>query len=48
MEPAGQSQDLVAYPADPFTVDIHRLPELPPALTMVGGRAVYDPDGRVG
>lgn len=44
----GRLADLVAYPADPFTVDIHKLPELTPALTMVGGRAVYDPDGRVG
>lgn len=44
----GRLADLVAYPADPFTVDIHELPELTPALTMVGGRAVHDPDGRVG
>jgi hypothetical protein len=44
----GRLADLVAYSADPFTVDIDQLPQLTPALTMVGGRAVHDPDGRVG
>ena len=44
----GRLADLVAYPADPFTLDLDGLPELTPALTMVGGRAVHDPDGRVG
>jgi predicted amidohydrolase YtcJ len=43
----GSLADLVAYPADPFTVDIDELAELTPAFTLVGGRAVHDPDGRL-
>lgn len=38
----------MAYPADPFTVEVDELPELTPAFTMVGGRPVFDPAGRIG
>jgi predicted amidohydrolase YtcJ len=41
----GKLADLVAYPADPFTADPDDLAELRPAFTIVGGRAVYDPQG---
>ena len=37
--------DLVAYHADPVTCPVDELLQLQPAVTMVGGRAVYDPDG---
>jgi hypothetical protein len=45
---AGKLADLVAYPADPFTADPDDLAELTPAFTIVGGRAVHDPDGMLG
>jgi predicted amidohydrolase YtcJ len=44
----GKLADLVAYPADPLTADLDDLPGLTPAFTIVGGRAVHDPDGRLG
>jgi predicted amidohydrolase YtcJ len=44
----GKLADLVAYPADPLTADLDDLPGLNPAFTIVGGRAVHDPDGRLG
>ena len=37
--------DLVAYRADPITCPVDDLPHLQPVFTVVGGRAVYDPDG---
>ncbi|HEV2309798.1 MAG TPA: amidohydrolase family protein, partial [Acidimicrobiia bacterium] len=43
----GKLADLVAYPADPLTVDVEALVELTPTFTVVGGRATYDPDGRL-
>ena len=36
--------DLVAYRSDPMTCPVDDLLRLRPALTMVGGRAVYDPE----
>jgi predicted amidohydrolase YtcJ len=46
LEP-GRLADLVAYPTDPLTADIDALPSLEPAFTVVGGRPVHDPDGRL-
>jgi predicted amidohydrolase YtcJ len=43
----GKLADLVGYPADPLAADPDDLAELTPAFTMVGGRAVHDPDGRL-
>jgi predicted amidohydrolase YtcJ len=43
----GKLADLVAYPADPFAVDVDELPQLTPAFTIVGGRVVHDSDGRL-
>jgi predicted amidohydrolase YtcJ len=43
----GKLADLVAYAADPLTVDLDELPELTPAFTIVGGRIMHDPDGRL-
>jgi predicted amidohydrolase YtcJ len=43
----GKLADLVAYPADPVTVDVEELPQLTPAFTIVGGRIMHDPDGRL-
>jgi predicted amidohydrolase YtcJ len=43
----GKLADLAAYPIDPLTADADELAELSPALTMVGGRATYDPDNRL-
>ena len=39
----GKLADLVAYEKDPFTVPLNELPELRPALTIVGGRTTHDP-----
>jgi len=40
--------DNVAWtPEDPFTADIDRLADMTPAFTIVGGRAMFDPDGRL-
>lgn len=39
--------DLAAYRSDPITCPVDELLRLRPVLTMVGGRAVYDPDGMV-
>jgi predicted amidohydrolase YtcJ len=44
----GKLADLVAYPADPMTADLDDLPGLTPAFTIVGGRVVHDPGGRLG
>jgi predicted amidohydrolase YtcJ len=40
----GSLADMVAYHADPITCPVDELFELQPALTIVGGRAVYDPE----
>ncbi len=37
--------DLVAFHTDPVTCPVDELPQLRPVFTVVGGRAVYDPDG---
>jgi len=44
LEP-GRLADFVAYERDPLTVPVDELPDLLPALTVVGGRATYDPNG---
>jgi predicted amidohydrolase YtcJ len=44
----GKLADIVAYPADPLTVDVDALPELTPTFTVIGGEPVYDPGGRLG
>jgi predicted amidohydrolase YtcJ len=44
----GKHADLVGYPADPLAANPDDLPELTPALTIVGGRATHDPDKRLG
>jgi len=44
----GKLADIVAYPADPLTADLDDLPGLTPAFTIVGGRPVHDPGGRLG
>jgi predicted amidohydrolase YtcJ len=36
--------DLVAYRSDPITCPVDQLLSLRPAFTIVGGRAVYDPE----
>jgi len=36
--------DFVAYRVDPVTAPVDDLPSLAPALTVVGGRSVHDPD----
>jgi predicted amidohydrolase YtcJ len=45
---AGKLADIVAYPADPLTADVDDLPGLTPVFTIIGGRPVHDPDGRLG
>lgn len=37
--------DLVAYHSDPVTCPVDELLQLQPTFTIVGGSAVYDPDG---
>jgi predicted amidohydrolase YtcJ len=41
----GRLGDLVAFRTDPMTCAIDELPELKPVITLVGGHAVYDPEG---
>jgi predicted amidohydrolase YtcJ len=41
----GRLADLVAFRADPITCPVDNLPSLRPFFTMVGGRAVHDPEG---
>lgn len=41
----GYSADIVAYREDPLAVDLDALPSLSTAFTVMGGRAVHDPDG---
>ena len=45
---AGKLADFVAYPADPLKCELDQLPDLEPALTVVGGRAAHDPDKLLG
>jgi predicted amidohydrolase YtcJ len=40
--------DLVAFRSNPITCPIDDLPSLRPIFTMVGGRAVYDPEAMIG
>ena len=40
--------DLVAFRSNPITCPIDDLPSLRPIFTMVGGRAVYDPEAMLG
>ncbi len=40
--------DLVAFSSNPITCPIDDLPSLRPAFTIVGGRAVYDPEALLG
>ena len=40
--------DLVAFRSNPITCPIDDLPSLRPVFTMVGGRAVYDPEVMIG
>jgi predicted amidohydrolase YtcJ len=35
--------DLVAFSADPLSCPVDALPDIEILLTLVGGRAVYDP-----
>jgi predicted amidohydrolase YtcJ len=44
----GKLADLVAYPADPLTVNPDDLAELTPAFTITGGRVTHDPEKRLG
>jgi predicted amidohydrolase YtcJ len=39
----GYLADLVAYEADPYTIELDALPALTPRFTLVGGRPVHDP-----
>jgi len=43
-----RSLHLVAYPADSRSCELDELAEVEPLLTVVGGRASWDPDGRMG
>ncbi len=40
--------DLIAFRANPLTCPVDDLPSLRPVFTMVGGRAVYDPEHMIG
>jgi predicted amidohydrolase YtcJ len=39
----GLDADLVAFSADPLSCPVDELPDIEILLTLVGGRAVYDP-----
>jgi predicted amidohydrolase YtcJ len=39
--------DFVAYDFDPLSVDVEKLPESTPILTVMGGRATHDPQRRL-
>lgn len=43
----GRLADLVAFRSDPITCPIDDLPSLRPVFTLVGGRAVYDPEALI-
>jgi predicted amidohydrolase YtcJ len=44
----GRLADMVAFRADPVTCPVDDLRSMRPAFTVVGGRAVFDPDGLLG
>lgn len=44
----GRLADLVAFRADPTTCPVDDIPSLRPTFTIVGGRAVYDPETVLG
>jgi predicted amidohydrolase YtcJ len=44
----GWLADLAAYPKDPVRCPVDELLTLRPTFTVVGGRTVHDPDGRLG
>jgi predicted amidohydrolase YtcJ len=46
LEP-GHLADLAAFSVDPLTCPLDELPSVRPAFVLVGGRAVYDPAGRL-
>jgi predicted amidohydrolase YtcJ len=46
LEP-GRLADLVAFEVDPMTCPLDELPGVRPVFTLVGGRAVHDPAGRL-
>ncbi|HKF75755.1 MAG TPA: hypothetical protein VKF59_06400 [Candidatus Dormibacteraeota bacterium] len=43
----GALADIVAFRADLMECPVDDLPALAPDLTLVSGRAVHDPDGRL-
>ena len=43
----GKLADLVAYALDPLAADPEDLADLTPAFTIVGGKPVHDPHGRL-
>jgi predicted amidohydrolase YtcJ len=45
---AGRLADLVAFRADPITCPVNAIPSLHPTFTIVGERAVYDPETVLG
>ncbi len=44
----GRLADLTAFRRDPVTGPVDDLLALRPVFTLVGGKAIYDPDGRFG
>ncbi len=42
----GRRADLIAFRRDPLKCDVDDLPALSPVFTLVGGRPVFDPEGR--
>ena len=44
----GAFADIVGFRADLLDCQVDDLPSQQPALTLVGGRAVHDPDGLLG
>ena len=44
LEP-GKLADIVAFREDPMSCPVEKLADLRPTFTMVGGRAVHDPEG---
>jgi predicted amidohydrolase YtcJ len=45
---SGKLADIVAFRSDPLTCPLAQLRDLKPVFTMVGGRAVHDPDNMLG
>lgn len=42
----GQAADLTAFCEDPLSCPADQIPSLSPVMTVVGGRPVFDPEGR--